>query len=413
VAQPTTYDRQFNFANQQALTPATPVPANQLDTEYNAIKITLDEILSNLALIQRDDGELANETVGEDQLKPELALLGGSLADILAAETAAEAAAAAAEVSKTAAQLAETNAETAETNAESSEGSAALSAATATAAKDDAITAKLAAEAAQAGVAADAGAAVAAAAAASVSETNAAASETAAATSETNAATAETAAEAAQAAAESARDDAEAALDSFDDIYLGPKASDPTLDNDGDALAEGQLYWNTTADELRVYDGAAWVAYSAGTGLTPGQLPGTDTNDDASAGNVGEIIESEILAGSAVALTTNTPVDVTSISLTAGDWDVWGNVTTANNGTTITALVAAINTVSATQPTAPGKGARTSVSGISTSGNCAFPAGKMRLSLASTTTVYLIGQSTFTGGTSNSAYGYIGARRVR
>ena len=46
--------------------------------------------------------------------------------------------------------------------------------------------------------------------------------------------------------------------DAFDDVYLGSKSSDPTTDNDGDALAAGMLYFNTTSDVLRVYSGSAW-----------------------------------------------------------------------------------------------------------------------------------------------------------
>lgn len=48
------------------------------------------------------------------------------------------------------------------------------------------------------------------------------------------------------------------ALDSFDDRYLGPKSSDPVTDNDGNALITGALYWNTSAGEMRVWNGAAW-----------------------------------------------------------------------------------------------------------------------------------------------------------
>ena len=46
--------------------------------------------------------------------------------------------------------------------------------------------------------------------------------------------------------------------DDVDDTYLGAKSSDPTLDNDGDALAVGALYFSTTANKLRVYDGTQW-----------------------------------------------------------------------------------------------------------------------------------------------------------
>ena len=56
------------------------------------------------------------------------------------------------------------------------------------------------------------------------------------------------------------------ALDSFDDRYLGSKASDPTLDNDGNALITGALYYSTSTQSMKVYDGANWItATAAGT----------------------------------------------------------------------------------------------------------------------------------------------------
>ena len=65
-------------------------------------------------------------------------------------------------------------------------------------------------------------------------------------------------AESAKTAAETAQAAAELALDNFDDVYLGAKASNPTLDNDGDALNAGDLYFNTTNSKLMVYLGSVW-----------------------------------------------------------------------------------------------------------------------------------------------------------
>jgi hypothetical protein len=65
-------------------------------------------------------------------------------------------------------------------------------------------------------------------------------------------------------AANSARDAALAAADNFDDVYLGAKANDPTLDNDGDALNAGDLYYNTTSGNLKYYTGSAWIAVTSG-----------------------------------------------------------------------------------------------------------------------------------------------------
>ena len=51
---------------------------------------------------------------------------------------------------------------------------------------------------------------------------------------------------------------AAASADNFDDTYLGPKSADPSVDNDGDPLNAGDLYFNTTTNTMRVYSGTAW-----------------------------------------------------------------------------------------------------------------------------------------------------------
>jgi len=61
-------------------------------------------------------------------------------------------------------------------------------------------------------------------------------------------------------AAQAAQAAAEAAFDSFDDRYLGPKSSAPSVDNDGNALVGGALYFDTVLGSLRVWTGTAWVA---------------------------------------------------------------------------------------------------------------------------------------------------------
>ena len=64
-------------------------------------------------------------------------------------------------------------------------------------------------------------------------------------------------------AAQAAQTAAEAALDSFDDRYLGAKSSAPSLDNDGNALITGALYWNTTSNLMFVWSGTAWGSISS------------------------------------------------------------------------------------------------------------------------------------------------------
>ena len=108
--------------------------------------------------------------------------------------------------------------------------------------------------------------AAASAAAAALSESNAATSEANALQSENNASTSE-------ANALSYKDLAEAAYDSFDDRYLGAKSSPPSVDNDGNPLITGALYFDTTGNLMKVYTGAAWVnAGSSVNGTSERQL---------------------------------------------------------------------------------------------------------------------------------------------
>ena len=117
--------------------------------------------------------------------------------------------------------------------------------------------------------------AAASATAAASSQTAAGTSATQAETAKTGAETAKTAAETAKTAAETAQAAAETALDSFDDRYLGAKNSDPTVDNDGNALIDGALYFNTNDNVTKVYD----LGNTAWRFLTPTDANQTKIND--------------------------------------------------------------------------------------------------------------------------------------
>jgi len=100
-----------------------------------------------------------------------------------------------------------------------------------------------------------------AASSATASANSATASASSASTASTQASNASTSASNAASSATAAATSATAAAnsaDAFDDVYLGSKSSDPSTDNDGDALAAGMLYFNTTDDVLRVYTGSSW-----------------------------------------------------------------------------------------------------------------------------------------------------------
>lgn len=141
-------------------------------------------------------------------------------------------------------------------------------------------------------------------------------------------------------------------------------------------------------------------------------ITGTTTNDNATAGNIGEYVSASVVQGSATALTTATPKTVTSISLTAGDWDVTGiaSLTGASTGTEFDVAVGT-TTNSFTGTVLGDTRAQTpTVSLTGADATLMIPAARM--SLSGTTTVYLIVQETFTVGTP-SAYGRISARRCR
>jgi len=184
------------------------------------------------------------------------------------AATSATSAASSATTATTKASEASTsasNASTSETNAASSATSAASSATTATTKASEASTSATNAASSATSAASSATTATTKASEAATSATNAASSATTAttkaseaATSATNAATSATAADTAKTAAQAAQTAAEAAADNFDDTYLGAKSSDPTVDNDGDALTAGDLYFNTSSNVLKVYNGSSW-----------------------------------------------------------------------------------------------------------------------------------------------------------
>jgi hypothetical protein len=179
------------------------------------------------------------------------------------ASTSATNAASSASAASGSATTASTQASNASTSATAAAASASAASSSATSASGSASTATTQASNASTSAtaaAASASAASGSASTASTQATNAASSASAASTSASNAASAQT-------AAESARDATLAAYDSFDDRYLGAKASAPSLDNDGNALAAGALYFDTVAQSMQLYTGTIWTAaYISGSG---------------------------------------------------------------------------------------------------------------------------------------------------
>lgn len=201
------------------------------------------------------------------------------------------------------ASAASSSASTASTAATNASNSASAASTSATNASNSASSASTSAT----NAASSASAASTSASNASTSATNASNSASAASTSATNAASSATAAASAQTAAEAARDQTLASFDSFDDRYLGAKTSDPTLDNDGNALIAGALYFNSVSGIMKVYTGSTWVAaYVSGTDFLAKANNLSDlTNTTTARSNLGLVIGTDVLApnGSGASLT--------------------------------------------------------------------------------------------------------------
>ncbi|WP_342052005.1 MULTISPECIES: hypothetical protein [unclassified Cupriavidus] len=179
------------------------------------------------------------------------------------------------------------------------------------------------------------------------------------------------------------------------------------------ALTSGNLsqFAATTSAQL-----AGVLSDETGTGvavfgtsptITTPNIVGTATNNNAAAGSVGEFPSNQ----ATVALTTGTSANCTSVNLSAGDFDVEGNVEyVAAGGTTTTVAVTGINDVSATGAAVPFRTINTYTAAAGSLQSQIAPV--RRYSLASTTTIYLVAFANFSGGTL-TANCFIRARRLR
>lgn len=225
------------------------------------------------------------------------------------------------------ASVASTKAAEAAASATAAASSAASAAGSATSASNDATS-----------TAADVISTAASALAASNSETNASTSETNANTSAANAAISET--------------NAAASYDSFDDRYLGAKSADPTVDNDGDALLTGALYWSTTDSQLYVWDGSAWNegAFSASSGVSSfntrtGAVTLSSTDVNTALGS-DAVLDSDI--GATVQAYSSVLAATTASYTTAEETKLAGIETGATADQTASEIMTAIQTVDGT-----------------------------------------------------------------
>jgi hypothetical protein len=118
---------------------------------------------------------------------------------------------------------------------------------------------------------------------------------------------------------------AEAAFDSFDDRYLGAKGSPPAVDNDGDALIIGALYFDTTGNLMKVYTGAAWVNAGSSVNGTAERVVYTATNGQTTFNSTYDVGYVDVylngvkqISGTDFVATNGTSV-VFSVAVSAGD----------------------------------------------------------------------------------------------
>ena len=267
--------------------------------------------------------------------------------------TAAATSATNASNSATAASTSASNASTSATNAASSASAASTSASNAATSETNAAGSASSASTSASTATTQAGIATTKAGEAATSATNASNSASAASTSATNASNSATAAAGSATTASSAADAALAALDSFDDRYLGQKSTAPTVDNDGNALLAGALYFNTTTNEMKVYDGSAWLnAYASLSGALLATNNLSDLNNTATARtNLGVAIGTNVQAWDAD-LAAIAALSPTADNFIVGNGTTWTLETPSQTRTSLGATTVGSNLLTLTNPSA-------------------------------------------------------------
>nr|BAR15493.1 putative tail fiber [uncultured Mediterranean phage uvMED] len=199
----------------------------------------------------------------------------------------------------------------------------------------DAASATTSASAAATSATASANSATASASSASTASTQASNASTSASTASTQATNSANSATASASSATSAA----ASFDSFDDRYLGAKSSAPSTDNDGDALIDGALYWNSTSDQMFAWDGSAWVAIkpssSEQTNINAVAADATDIGAVAGkATEIGRLGTSDAVADMAILGTSDVVTDMNTL----GTADVVNDMNVLGTSANVTAM---------------------------------------------------------------------------
>jgi hypothetical protein len=278
-------------------------------------------------------GMISSSATPKDYVDSILGSATAAATSAASAATSAASAATSASSASTSASSALTSANSAATSATAAATSASSAATSATAAATSATSAANSATAASSSETAAATSASSASTSASSALTSANSASTSASSAATSASSASTSASSALTSANSAATSATSAAnsyDQFDDRYLGSKTSDPTVDNDGNPLITGALYFNSVVNAMKVYNGSSWdlvapdtsnfidksiltakgALISASTASTPVALTVASTN--------GWILSADSATTSGLAWIAPNPGDITGVTAGSG-----------------------------------------------------------------------------------------------
>lgn len=192
-----------------------------------------------------------------------------------------------------------------------------------------------------------------------------------------------------------------------------------------DTAAGGGVLMNMTAGTLNCQ-----LSGTSGCTIVPNTLfgiTGTTTNDSANAGAVGEMLKATVASGSGISQVTATPINITSLSLTPGDWEVTGACDRTLTGVTATIYSCSLSGTTGTLSTQPAFTAgnltcdeeslvrQDATWGTTVTGRFDTRIGPIRCKVTTAaTTIFLVVGDTFSAGTMTSGvFGTIKARRVR